>query len=86
MRLFELNFHSFGLTSAALALMVMAPNLRAQSAATSTGTPDISGFWELRYYSRNIPKAQLTAAAAKADAKAQAEKEDRKSTRLNSSH
>lgn len=72
MRLFELHFRSLGLTSAALALLAMAPSLQAQSAAT---TPDISGFWELRYYSRNVPKAALTAAAANADAKAQAEKE-----------
>jgi hypothetical protein len=49
----------------------LAPELQAQPAAS----PDISGFWELRYWSRNIPKASLTAAAAGADRKAQEEKE-----------
>jgi len=40
-----------------------------------TASPDISGFWELRSWSRNIPKAALTPAAANADRQAQAEKE-----------
>jgi hypothetical protein len=40
--------------------------------AQSAPTPDLSGFWELRYDSRNIPNASLTPAAANADKKAQA--------------
>ena len=51
-------------------VLMFAARSNAQSA-----TPDISGFWELRYWSRNIPKAALTPAAANADGKAQAEKE-----------
>lgn len=35
-------------------------------------TADLSGFWELRYDSRNIPKASLTPAAANADKDARA--------------
>ncbi len=56
------------IASTTLACLLLAPALRAQST-------DISGFWELRYYSRNTPKASLTAAAAGADKKAQEEKE-----------
>ena len=33
-------------------------------------SPDLSGFWELRYDSRNIPKAPLTPAAANEDKEA----------------
>src|ERR1051326_3887277 len=32
--------------------------------AQPISTPDLSGFWELRYDGRNIPKASLTPAAA----------------------
>lgn len=53
---------------AVLSVVMLTPALRAQST-------DISGFWELRYYSRNIPKASLTATAASTDKSAQAEKE-----------
>ena len=28
---------------------------------TPQGTPDLSGYWELRFDSENIPKARLTA-------------------------
>ena len=56
------------LGSAAMIGFLLAPALGAQST-------DISGFWELRYYSRNIPKASLTSAAANIDRKAQEEKE-----------
>jgi len=51
-------------------VLMLAARSNAQSAI-----PDISGFWELRYWSRNIPKATLTPAAANADRHAQAEKD-----------
>lgn len=57
-----------GPAATAVVCLAFAPALFAQSA-------DISGFWELRYYSRNIPKASLTAAAASLDKKVQEEKE-----------
>ncbi len=57
--------------TAFLAGVGLAPNARAQSNLAS----DISGFWELRYYSRNVPKASLTAAAAAADPAVQKAKE-----------
>lgn len=56
------------ITLLAIACMMLVSNAWAQSAPT----PDISGFWELRYYSRNIPQASLTPAAAGADKDAQA--------------
>jgi hypothetical protein len=54
----------------ATVLMMFAARSNAQTASA-----DISGFWELRYWSRNIPKAPLTPAAANANRQAQAEKE-----------
>jgi len=47
----------------------------ASRSSAQTASPDLSGFWELRYWSRNIPKASLTSAATSADRQAQAEKD-----------
>jgi hypothetical protein len=40
-------------------------------AMAADATPDLSGFWELRYDSRSVPPAQLTAAAVAATRKHQ---------------
>ena len=47
----------------------------ASRSSAQTTSPDLSGFWELRYWSRNIPKASLTPAAASADRQAQGDKD-----------
>jgi hypothetical protein len=41
----------------------------------SNSTPDLSGFWELRFDSENVPRAALTPAMAEADADAQAKRD-----------
>ena len=41
------------------------------AAPESNSKSDISGFWELRFDSKNVPKAALTASAAEADPEAQ---------------
>lgn len=46
--------------------LLLAPQVWAQ------GTPDLSGVWELRFDSRNVPPASLTPTAAAADREAQA--------------
>ena len=42
---------------------------------TPQGTPDLSGYWELRFDSENIPKARLTAGMTAARLAAQAKKD-----------
>jgi hypothetical protein len=42
---------------------------------TPQGTPDLSGYWELRFDSANIPKARLTAGMTRARLAAQAKKD-----------
>jgi len=58
----------FGIRRSLMAVLVLvfalAVPMRSAPPQT-TAQPNISGFWELRYDSRNIPKATLTAAAAR---------------------
>ena len=45
------------------------------SSPRTTPVPDLSGFWELRYDSENVPRASLTPAMAEADPDAQARRD-----------
>src|ERR1700722_7963840 len=57
-------------------LLVSVLALPIRSAPPQDAAPaNISGFWELRYDSRNIPKAALTLAAARMSPDAQAKKD-----------
>ena len=47
---------------AALVVLVCSTSALAQS-GTTTARPDISGYWELRFDSFNVPRASLTTAA-----------------------
>jgi len=67
--------HALLKSSQSMALLAIAVLMFASVANAQTASPDISGFWELRYWSRNIPKAPLTPAAVSADRQAQAEKD-----------
>lgn len=62
-------------TAQSMALLASLVLMFASRSNAQSSTPDISGFWELRYWIRNIPKAMLTPAAANADRQAQAEKD-----------
>jgi hypothetical protein len=41
------------------------------SVVSSSSRPDLSGFWQLQFDSKNVPKASLTAAAREVDGEAQ---------------
>jgi hypothetical protein len=43
--------------------------------STPSSTPDLSGFWELKYDSENVPRASLTPTMAEADPDAQARRD-----------
>lgn len=59
-------------SSVLLAIFIL---MFASGSNAQTASPDISGFWELRYWSRNVPKAPLTPSVVSADRRAQAEKD-----------
>jgi hypothetical protein len=59
---------SFQVKVAALCVLGVASSLPAHAMAPAVASQDLSGVWELRYDSRSIPVAPLTAAARNASA------------------
>ena len=58
--------------TAAVACLAVAPMAMVGRAAQATTNPDISGFWELNFDSRQVPRASLlpSVTRAKIDARA----------------
>jgi len=68
-------------------LFISAAGLRAQAPNATAlpmdaaGHPDLSGYWELRWDSKSVPRAALTPEFQKSDAQAKAREDDIKSVR-----